>query len=103
MKNVEEEINFLCEIKKLLNQIRIAHNLEHLEIIGIINEIYFLAVDKKLDESFRKQEESKFVVDRDVLSIFENNYDMYEDSELVEEGDEQSGEVNEGEREETTQ
>lgn len=101
-ENVEEEVLFLCEIKKLFNQIRVKANLGNLEIISVINEIYCLAVDKKLEENLREQDEDKFVVDSEVLELFENNYGTFEESEMVDEEEEEeepSEEQNEDESE----
>lgn len=78
-ENVEEELQFLREMKNLLNQIRVISNPEHVEIIEVINEIYSMAIDKKLDE-LNCQKGNKMVIERDILALFETDDNIFESS-----------------------
>ena len=95
-EEVEEEIQFLGEVKKLLNQIRESCNNSHMEIIYIIDEIYHLAIDKKLNENLKIQhsiplkEELLNLFKEDVILDDEENLN-FEDEEMI---DEFSGEDN---------
>ena len=98
-ENLEGDVEFLCEIKKLLNQIRVPNNFDHLEIIGVINEIYRMAVDKKLGEELKGLGETKIAIDPEVLALFENHYAVFEDSDLVVEEEGEQGEEQDDEQE----
>jgi len=79
-EDVEEEIQFLSEVKKLLNQIRETCNNGHLEIICLIEEIYHLAVDKKLDENLKVN--SGIHIQHELLGLFEGDNVIMDESEL---------------------
>ena len=91
-ENVEEELQFLREMKNLLDQIRVKSNLQHLEVIGVINEIYRMAVDMRLEELLSPKDD-KIVIENDVLALFETEGDIFEPSR--DENEEEDQEVEE--------
>ena len=87
-----EEVQFLKEVKKLLNEIKGHSNIEHLKIIAVIETIYQFAVDKKLDENNNVDKESQVPIHDDILRLFETNhpYELEEQDEDADNDDEMS-------------
>jgi len=65
-----EEVLFLNEVRKLMNEIKESCNLEHMEIINVINEIYMFAVDKRISENVQLKPE-EVSLHEDLLGLFE--------------------------------
>jgi len=91
-EDVNEEVKFLNEVKNLLIEAKHSDNLDHEEIISLIEDIYIFAVDKKIDENIRIDKEYKIPVYDELLSIFESS-NIYND--LVEESGSHSPESEE--------
>ena len=98
-ENVEEEIQFLREMKNLLDRIRLAYNPDHVEIINVINEIYRMAVDKKIDEEILVEKENKIVIEDEVLGLFEATNGAFDDSREMDEEEQEAEEDQEEEEE----
>ena len=73
-----EEILFLNEVKKLLNEIKSSTSVDHLEIISVINEIYKFAVDKKIDENNQVEPKDNMISD-ELLSLFEVHQNLVQE------------------------
>jgi len=73
-----EEILFLNEVKKLLNEIKSSTSVDHLEIISVINEIYLFAVDKKIDENNQVEPKENAIAD-ELLSLFEVHQNLVQE------------------------
>ena len=87
-----EEVQFLKEVKKLLNEIKGPSNIEHLKIIAVIETIYQFAVDKKVDEKNTVDKESQIQIHDDILCLFETNhpYELEEEDQEQDDEDEMS-------------
>jgi len=68
-----EEVLFLNEVRKLMNEIKGTCNFDHMEIISVIDEIYKFAIDKKISEKIQVNPEP-LKIHEDLLSLFEVQY-----------------------------
>jgi len=75
-----EEILFLNEVKKLLNEIKGETTVDHLEIISVIDEIYHFAVDKKIDDNLQVEPKDNMVSD-ELLCLFEISHNILQEGE----------------------
>ena len=97
-QGVEEEILFLMEIKKLLNQIKNSTSLTHIEIISIIEEIYQFAVDKNIDDNTNLNLEGSILIDKEIVNLFQDEIGLEEayleeNDDFVEEDEELSSHI----------
>jgi len=95
-EDANEEVKFLNEVKNLLNQVKDTSNMDHEQIISLIEDIYMCAVDKKIDENARVDEEYKIPINDELIGLFQSSNiyneltsEIEEESQIEDDNDEE--------------
>jgi len=99
-EEANEEIKFLNEVKNLLNEVKDSSNSDDEQIISLIEDIYMFAVDKKIDENARIDEDYKIPVNDELIGLFQSSNiynELTSEMEEEEEEDESQTDIEEDE------